>query len=182
MQTREAAGAPFAALARDAERIGVHLDAATLACPRCQSQFRVPPGALEGGCLRRCVVCPSADVFVRKDFPQRLGVWLVVVGFAASCVAWYYYALYWTFGILFATALADVLLYLVCGEALQCYRCAAIYREVPAMEQHAPFSLDVHERHRQEAARRQESAVRSQGSGDRSQQSEARLTSGPSVV
>ena len=35
MQTREAAGAPFAALARDAERIGVHLDAATLAlCER----------------------------------------------------------------------------------------------------------------------------------------------------
>ena len=35
MQTRESAGAPFAALARDAEHIGVHLDGATLAlCQR----------------------------------------------------------------------------------------------------------------------------------------------------
>jgi hypothetical protein len=108
--------------------------------------------------LRRCVVCPSSDLYARKDFPQRLGVTLVVLGFAASCVAWYYvswspYAIYWTFGILFATALVDVLLYVVCGQALQCYRCGAIYRDVPRMDEHAPFSLDVHERHRQQAAR-----------------------------
>src|SRR5438067_1032205 len=122
-------------------------DAATLGCEHCQSHLTVPRGALDGGHLRRCAVCPGADLYVRKDFPQRLGVTLVVLGFAASCVAWYYYAIYWTFGILFATAFADVLLYVVCGEALQCYRCGAIYRNVPGMEHHVPFSLDVHERH-----------------------------------
>ncbi len=125
----------------------------------------MPRGAVEHGQLRRCVLCPSSDLYVRKDFPQRLGVTLVVVGFAASCVAWHYYALYWTFGILFATALVDVLLYVICGEALQCYRCGAIYRDVPGMDEHSPFSLDVHERHRQQAAR-----VRGQDSGVRSQE------------
>ena len=149
---------------------GLAADGATLGCPRCQSHLVVPQGVVGAGRLSRCVVCPSADLYVRKDFPQRLGVALVVVGFVASCVAWYYYAIYWTFGILFATALADVLLYVVCGEALQCYRCGAIYRDVPALEQHAPFSLDVHERHRQEAARSRESGARSQESAIRRQE------------
>ncbi len=128
-------------------------EAGTVACPHCQARVAVPSGAIESGQLRRCVVCPSSDLYVRKDFPQRLGVTLVVIGFAASCVAWHYYALFWTFAILFATALVDVLLYVVCGDALQCYRCGAIYRDVPGIGEHAPFSLDVHERHRQQAAR-----------------------------
>ncbi len=128
-------------------------DAETVACPHCGARVAVPKGAIEGGRLRRCVVCPSSDLYVRKDFPQRLGVALVVVGFAASCVAWYYHEPFWTFAILFATAFVDVLLYVVCGDALQCYRCGAIYRAVPGIGEHAPFSLDVHERHRQAAAR-----------------------------
>jgi hypothetical protein len=128
-------------------------EASEIACSDCHTRVTTPRGALEGGQLRRCVVCPSTDLYVRKDFPQRLGVTLVVIGFAASCVAWYFYAVYWTFGILFATAFVDVLLYVVCGEALQCYRCGAIYRDVEGIEDHGTFSLDVHERHRQQAAR-----------------------------
>jgi len=124
-----------------------------VACSACQSRVAIPRGAFEGAGLRRCLVCPSSDLYVRKDFPQRLGVTLVVLGFAASCVAWHYHEIFLTFGILFATALADVLLYVLCGEALQCYRCGAMYRDVPGIEDHAPFSLDVHERHRQQAAR-----------------------------
>src|SRR5262245_56055532 len=120
-------------------------DTDAVVCPHCRARLATPRGAFDGGQLRRCVVCPSTDLYVRKDFPQRLGVTLVVIGFVASCVTWHYYAIYWTFGILFATALVDVLLYVICGEALQCYRCGAIYRDVPGIDEHAPFSLDVHE-------------------------------------
>jgi hypothetical protein len=134
-------------------RAGLSADTAAVVCPQCQTRVLTPRGALEEGQLRRCVVCPSTDLYLRKDFPQRLGVLLVVLGFAASCVAWYFYAIYLTFGILLATALVDVVLYVVCGEALQCYRCGAIYRDVPGIEDHAPFNLDVHERHRQQVAR-----------------------------
>jgi len=90
---------------------------------------------------------------VRKDFPQRLGVGIVVLGFAASCVTWYYHHILLTFGILFATALVDLLLYVLMGNVLECYRCHAQYRGVEGLEDHPPFSLEVHEKHRQQAAR-----------------------------
>jgi len=115
--------------------------------------MNVPQGAIADGRVRRCVVCPSTELFVRKDFPQRLGVAIVVLGFAASCVSWHYYHLYLTFGILFATALVDVVLYVLMGESLTCYRCSAEYRGLEGLDQHGAFDLSIHERYRQQAAR-----------------------------
>jgi hypothetical protein len=98
-------------------------------------------------------MCRCPELYVRKAFPQKLGLSLVVLGFLASSVAWYYAWVYLTFGILFATALADVLLYALMGQALVCYRCGAEYRDLPSLAPHGPFSLETHERHRQSAAR-----------------------------
>ena len=42
------------------------------------------------------------SVFARKDFPQRLGVALVILGFVGSSIAWANYQVFWTFAILFA--------------------------------------------------------------------------------
>jgi hypothetical protein len=58
-----------------------------------------------------------------------------------------------TFAILFATALVDLVLYIVVGDALLCYRCGAQYRNVEQMEEHSGFNLETHERYRQQAAR-----------------------------
>jgi hypothetical protein len=118
----------------------------------------VPDDAVQGiadggGRVQRCLVCPSTDLFVRKDFPQRLGVLIVAVGIIGSSIAWYHAHLYWTFGILFATALVDVLLYTFVGDALMCYRCQAQYRGVEEMDAHGTFDLETHERHRQLTAR-----------------------------
>jgi DNA-directed RNA polymerase subunit RPC12/RpoP len=124
-----------------------------IACPECGGRVTVPADAVEGSQLRKCLVCPSTDLYVRKDFPQRLGVAIVVVGVVGSSIAWYYANLPWTFGILFATALADFLLYALVGNALMCYRCNAIYRGVAEMESHGDFDLETHERFRQLAAR-----------------------------
>ncbi len=90
---------------------------------------------------------------MRKDFPQGLGVTIVTVGLAASCVPWYFHNWYGTFALLFATALLDVVLYLVMGDMLQCYRCHAQYREAPGLDKHEAFRLETHERHRQQRAR-----------------------------
>jgi hypothetical protein len=124
-----------------------------LACAHCQQQIKLPPGAVEGHQVRRCLVCPSHDLYVRKDFPQRLGVLLVAVGIVGSSIAWYHQSLAWTFGILFATALADVLLFTLVGNALMCYRCGALYRGVAEMDSHGQFNLETHEKYRQLAAR-----------------------------
>ena len=123
-------------------------------CPACGQTFTDNcPDLDDASQPARCVTCPSTELFVRKDFPQRLGVAIVVAGFAASSVAWYHHLVFWTFGILFFTALIDVLLYLIMGNVLECYRCHAQYRGLSALTGHAGFDLEIHERYRQQAAR-----------------------------
>jgi DNA-directed RNA polymerase subunit RPC12/RpoP len=134
-------------------RTALSADAGALACAHCGEQVIVPPGAIDADGLHRCLVCPSKDLFLRKDFPQRLGVGIVTLGLAASCVAWGYHELILTFAILFLTALVDVVLYLLVPNALMCYRCGAQYRGVPGLETHSLFNLETHERHRQQKAR-----------------------------
>lgn len=124
-----------------------------LPCPQCSQKLRVPEAAVTGDRIERCLVCPSTDLFARKDFPQKLGVGLVIFGFIASSIAWANYQVFWTFAILFATALVDLVLYLVMGESLTCYRCHSQYRGSHEIERHGGFDLETHERYRQMAAR-----------------------------
>jgi DNA-directed RNA polymerase subunit RPC12/RpoP len=123
------------------------------ACPRCHQQIKIPSGAITAQQIHRCLVCPSTELYARKDFPQRLGVALVIVGFVGSSIAWANYQVLWTFAILFATALVDLVLYIVMGESLTCYRCHAQYRGFEEIERHGAFDLETHERHRQLTAR-----------------------------
>ena len=113
--------------------------------------------------LQRCLICPSLELFVRKNFPQRLGVAIVVAGLAASCVAWANREMMITFGILFGTALLDVVLFLFMPNCLSCYRCGARYSGEGVANQHGDpaagshqfeaFDLETHEKHRQLVAR-----------------------------
>jgi hypothetical protein len=113
-------------------------------------------------------VCGGRELFVRKDFPQRLGVTIVLLGIGASCLAWSMQWIIATFGILFGTALADVVLYAVTGNVLECYQCHAQYRDIPGLNDHDAFNLEVHERYRQQAARlRQHSGTTALSSSDR---------------
>ncbi len=126
---------------------------ASLECSHCHDQIAIPENAISGDRLNRCLVCPSVDLYARKDFPQRLGVVLVIIGFVGSSIAWANYQVFWTFAILFATALIDLLLYVFMGESLTCYRCGAQYRGFADIEIHGGFDLETHERYRQLAAR-----------------------------
>lgn len=131
-----------------------------LNCSQCGQQIAVPADAVRGQTVKQCLVCPSRDLYVRKDIPQRLGVGIVVLGILASSIAWAYYQPLWTFGILFATALIDLVLFFLVGNSLMCYRCQAQYRGVDEMEAHGAFNLETHERYRQMAARLSQSPVR----------------------
>ena len=133
----------------------------------------MPAGAVAEGRVRRCLVCPSTDLFVRKDFPQRLGVTIVTIGLLASCVAWAKTEVYLTFAILFATAVIDVMLYFIVPNALMCYRCGAMYRGAADIDEHESFNLETHERYRQQKIRLaelQKPGVRSQEAGARKQE------------
>lgn len=136
-----------------AARTEVSASDTSLVCPSCDQSVAIPENAFDEDRLRRCIVCPSTDLFVRKDFPQRLGVAIVALGIVGSSIAWAYTYTIATFAILFATALIDVVLYLFVPNALMCYRCGAMYRMVAGMDQHGTFDLETHERYRQQAAR-----------------------------
>lgn len=125
----------------------------TLRCPACGRHWQTPPGACDKDHVRRCVVCPSTDLFVRKDFSQRIGVTIVVIGILLSSLAWYLHQVMATYAILFATALIDVVLYVVIGNVLQCYRCQSEYRGLADLDSHEAFNLETHEKHRQQVAR-----------------------------
>ena len=137
-------------------REAVSAESRALDCPHCHQPVAIPTDAIEGEQIRRCLLCPSRDLYARKDFPQRLGVALVVLGFVGSSIAWANYQVLWSFAILFGTALIDLLLYIVMGESLTCYRCGAQYRGFEEIERHGGFDLETHERYRQMAARMKE--------------------------
>ncbi len=134
---------------------------AELVCQSCGESLPIPDDALGSTNpdetsalrLRRCVVCPSTELFRRKDFPQRLGVAIVLVGLFASCIAWGMRELVLTFAILFSTALLDVILYFVMPECLTCYRCGARYTGNGVVDSFGGFDLETHEKHRQLVAR-----------------------------
>ena len=141
-------------------RVPLAADDKLLTCAHCKHQSTVPADAVKGEQVERCVVCPSHDLYVRKDFSQPVGVSVVILGMILSSICWYYHYIYLTYGVLFAIALIDVGLYVTVGNVLQCYRCHAQYRGVAGLEGHQPFSLETHERHRQQQARMEQEAVR----------------------
>jgi len=114
-------------------------------------------------CLSGCLVCHSDELFIRKDFSQRLGLLIIISGFVASSIAWYFYLTNLSYGILLATALVDVLLYQLVGNLLQCYRCHSEYRGISMITGQEGFDLVIHERYRQQEARLQQAASREQG-------------------
>lgn len=149
---------------RECERrvqVNVPADAREVRCPACDKALAVDPqmafeGNVVGGPLQQCLICGCRELFVRKNFSQRLGVGIVVVGIIASTIAWGMHKGYISYGILFATALIDFVLYFSVGNLLQCYRCQAEYRGLSRLESFEPFDLETHEKFRQQAIRLQQ--------------------------
>ena len=124
-----------------------------LVCTHCQLTIvsSMPSKPLES--IAQCFVCGCDELYVRKDFSQRLGLMIVIAAMVLSSIAWGFHWLYATYGILFAAALIDVILYFSVGNLLQCYRCRAEYRGLPELDQGELFSLETHEKFRQQQAR-----------------------------
>jgi DNA-directed RNA polymerase subunit RPC12/RpoP len=134
---------------------------ASVACTHCGAKQPIDVQAIDGRRVSRCVICPSSEMYVRKDFSQPLGLSIIVSGFIAASIAWFLHYSVATFAILVATALLDALLYLVTGNALHCYRCHSELRGLDGLDDHNPFDLEVFEKHRQQAARLKSAAAAS---------------------
>jgi hypothetical protein len=98
--------------------------------------------------LSLCPRCGCRDLFIRKDFPQKTGLFLVIV----AGVAFFVFAarrgtLYLGIWVLLSAAAIDALLYLFVPKITVCYRCRAEFRG-PLNPAHGPFELAVAEKYR----------------------------------
>jgi hypothetical protein len=131
----------------------------SIACGICRAPLTISCDRFRDHRLTGCLLCPGRELFQRKDFSQRVGVTIVVLGFTASCVTWYFHQVMMTYAILFLTAFVDVLLYLVVGNVLECYNCHTIYRGADVISGWGTFQLETQERFRQQQLRRAAVAV-----------------------
>jgi hypothetical protein len=102
---------------------------------------------------KRCLCCGNEDLWRQKDFPQALGLLMVVTGGGLSTIAWWHVEPTWALGILLVFAAIDMVLYAVMSDVLVCYRCSARHRKANIHDDHPRFNLELNERYRQEEIR-----------------------------
>jgi hypothetical protein len=99
--------------------------------------------------LRECPKCGCHDLFVRKDFPQKLGLSIVII--AAVAFLWLASSRrHFALGacVLIAAAVIDAALYLFVPKITVCYRCRTEFRDAPINPQHQGFELAIGEKYR----------------------------------
>jgi hypothetical protein len=113
--------------------------------------------------LLACPWCATTDLYLQKDFPEGLGLLIVIVGFAISTVFWYFEMPLMTYLVLLASALLDMILYYRVPDVTVCYRCLSQVRGAGsnAGDRFHPFDLAIGERYRQERIRIEELRKRS---------------------
>lgn len=98
--------------------------------------------------LIQCPKCGCKDLFVRKDFPQKLGLAIVAAAAAAFLALAAQPRTFWIGAcVLAAAAIVDAVLYLVVGKVTVCYRCREEFRG-PANPKHEGFELAIGEKYR----------------------------------
>jgi hypothetical protein len=100
------------------------------------------------GYLRQCPVCGCRELFARKDFPQGLGLAVVVAAAAAALVLFASGRVAWGFGVLAAVAGVDAAIYAFVPRCLVCYRCRSEFRDIPIPAGQAGWDLATGEKYR----------------------------------
>ena len=99
--------------------------------------------------LTACPNCGCRDLFIRKDFPQKLGLAIVVVA-AVTFLALAARPHTFHLGVyaLLAAVVIDAALYFFVPKITTCYRCRADFRGVPLNREHHTFELAKAEKYR----------------------------------
>ena len=143
-------------------------------CPECDSEVRIPdahagaplvckcgwtgkladPLVADAG-LNACPVCGTEDLYLQKDFPERVGFALVMAGVVGASYFWYHYSALGAIGVLIGFGVLDWIFFHTRPDVVICYRCLSQFRGVPLNPAHRAFDLAVHERYRQERLRKE---------------------------
>jgi len=99
--------------------------------------------------LSVCPRCGCREMFIRKDFPQKLGITIVILAavaflmLASSRQRFYLGAL-----VLLAAAAVDAVLYAIVPKITVCYRCRAEFRNAPLNPEHGGYELAIGEKYK----------------------------------
>jgi hypothetical protein len=115
-------------------------------CPACglETALELPADVRQSRRLERCPACGNAQLYVQRDFNQKAGLAVVVVG-ALLAPFTYYLSLV-------GAAALDALLYLMLPEITVCYRCRAHFRGFARNPAHHAFDLHIAEQYGPPAA------------------------------
>jgi DNA-directed RNA polymerase subunit RPC12/RpoP len=111
-------------------------------CPSCSGETLLEPSdSLRGAhVVDRCPVCAGEQLYVQRDFNQKVGLAIVVLGAALAPFTPFYASL-------FAAAAIDAVLYALLPEITVCYRCQAHFRGFGRNPTHNPFDLHLAEQY-----------------------------------
>ena len=103
--------------------------------------------------LRRCPVCGCREIFVRKDFPQKLGLALLITAVLGSFVLLAMGRPMKALALLGGMVIIDAIVYLFIRRCLVCYRCRSEFRNVKIRRGHPSWELAIGEKYRTQAKR-----------------------------
>jgi hypothetical protein len=111
-------------------------------CDTCglEPTLPVPAAWGETRMVDACPACGSRLLYVQRDFNQRAGLAIVVIGALLAPFTPYYASL----GV---AVLIDAALYLMLPEITICYRCHAHFRRFRRNPAHEPFDLHLAEQY-----------------------------------
>jgi hypothetical protein len=111
-------------------------------CPVCKAVVDLPVSASlrHQRVVDRCPACAGEALYVQRDFNQKAGLLVVVVGAVLAPFTPYYSSLV-------VAALIDAGLYLLLPEITICYRCLAHFRGFSRNPRHQAFDLHIAEQY-----------------------------------
>ncbi len=120
----------------------------TMKCPRCgvEHPMTLTETLRRKNLVEVCAVCSSRELFVRKDFPRRLGL-LIVVVFGLAAIYYLSISVVISWSILAAAAVLDLIIYTFLGKVTTCYACRAEYRKCNLNPAHEGFDLATSEKY-----------------------------------
>lgn len=100
----------------------------------------IPSDLRDTRVVERCPACDSALLYVQRDFNQKVGLGVVVVGAVLAPFTPFYSSL-------IVAALVDAGLYALLPEITVCYRCHAHFRGFARNPKHEAYDLHIAEQY-----------------------------------
>lgn len=124
-------------------------------CQSCGYLRQAHENSISAEGLCHCPYCGNDKLYVQKDFPQGLGLAIVIAGFAWATYHWYMIQPLAAYGVLLGSALLDMILWKKVPDVVICYRCVSQMRgpDIKPIGRFLPFHIEVGETFRQERMR-----------------------------